>query len=150
MKAAFFKEHGGAEKIEFGEQPDPKVNDDEVLIRVKACALNHLDIWVRRGWPGLKLVLPHILGSDGAGVVADLGEGVTGIELGTRCVVDPGVNRYQDNYTRRGLDSVSPGYYIIGEHAPGFHAEYTVAPAANILPLPDGQSFASAAAASLA
>jgi NADPH:quinone reductase-like Zn-dependent oxidoreductase len=81
--------------------------------------------------------------------VAALGEGVTGIELGMRCAIDPGVNRYADAYTRRGLDSVSPGYYIIGEHAPGFHAEYAVVPAANLLPLPDHGDFAAAAAASL-
>jgi NADPH:quinone reductase-like Zn-dependent oxidoreductase len=149
MKALVFYEHGDLDKLQITQVPRPVPGPGEVLVEVKASALNHLDIWVRRGWPGLKLTMPHILGADGAGVVAALGEGVTGIEVGTGCAIDPGVNRYQDDYTRRGLDSVSPGYYIIGEHAPGFHAEYAVVPATGLLPLPDGVDFVTAAAASL-
>jgi len=149
MKALVFHEHGELDKLQIADVPRPEPGPGEVLMEVKASALNHLDIWVRRGWPGLKLTMPHILGADGAGVVAALGEGVTGIEVGTRYAIDPGVNRYQDDYTRRGLDSVSPGYYIIGEHAPGFHAEYAIIPATNLLPLPDDVDFSSAAAASL-
>ncbi len=149
MKALVFHEHGELDKLQIADVPQPKPGPGEVLIEVKASALNHLDIWVRRGWPGLRLTMPHILGADGAGIVAALGEGVTGVEVGTRCVIDPGVNRYADHYTRRGLDSVSPGYYIIGEHAPGFHAEYAVVPAINVVPLPDEVGFAPAAAASL-
>ena len=149
MKALVFHEHGELDKLQIADVPRPEPGPGEVLMEVKASALNHLDIWVRRGWPGLKLTMPHILGADGAGVVAALGEGVTGVEVGTRYAIDPGVNRYQDDYTRRGLDSVSPGYYIIGEHAPGFHAEYAIIPATNLLPLPDDFDFSSAAAASL-
>jgi len=149
MKALVFHEHGELDKLQITDVPRPEPGPGEVLMEVKASALNHLDIWVRRGWPGLKLTMPHILGADGAGVVAALGEGVTGVEVGTRYAIDPGVNRYQDDYTRRGLDSVSPGYYIIGEHAPGFHAEYAIIPATNLLPLPDDVDFSSAAAASL-
>lgn len=149
MKALVFHEHGELDKLQIADVPRPEPGPGEVMMEVKASALNHLDIWVRRGWPGLKLTMPHILGADGAGVVAALGEGVTGIEVGTRYAIDPGVNRYQDDYTRRGLDSVSPGYYIIGEHAPGFHAEYAIIPATNLLPLPDDVDFSSAAAASL-
>ncbi len=149
MKALVFHEHGELDKLQIADVPRPEPGPGEVLIEVKASALNHLDIWVRRGWPGLKLTMPHILGADGAGVVAALGEGVTGVEVGTRYAIDPGVNRYQDDYTRRGLDSMSPGYYIIGEHAPGFHAEYAIIPATNLLPLPDDVDFSSAAAASL-
>jgi NADPH:quinone reductase-like Zn-dependent oxidoreductase len=149
MKALVFYHHGDLEVLQIAEVPRPEPGPGEVLIEVKASALNRLDIWVRRGWPGLKLPMPHILGADGAGVVAALGEGVTGIEVGSRCAIDPGVNRYQDKYTRRGLDSVSPGYFIIGEHAPGFHAEYAVVPATNLLPLPRGVDFTAAAAVSL-
>lgn len=149
MKALVFYEHGDLDKLQIADLPQPEPGPGEVLVEIKASALNHLDLWVLRGWPGLKLQLPHILGADGAGVVAALGQGVTGIEVGTRCALDPGVNRYQDEYTRRGLDSVSPGYYILGEHAPGFHAERALAPAANVLPLPDDVDFSSAAAASL-
>jgi NADPH:quinone reductase-like Zn-dependent oxidoreductase len=149
MKALIFYEHGDLDALKIGDVPRPEPGPGEVLVGIKASALNHLDIWVRRGWPGRKLAMPHILGADGAGVVAALGEGVTGIEVGTGCAIDPGVNLYQDDFTRRGLDSVSPGYYIIGEHAPGFHAEYAVVPATNLLPLPDDVDFAPAAAASL-
>jgi NADPH:quinone reductase-like Zn-dependent oxidoreductase len=155
MKALVFYEHGGLDKLQVAQVPCPEPGPGQVLLEIKASALNHLDIWVRRGWPGLQLEKPHILGADGAGVVAALGEGVTGIDVGTPCAVDPGVNRYEDEYTRRGLDSLSPGYYIIGEHAPGFHAEYAVVPASNLLPLPTDVdfapwgSFATAAAASL-
>lgn len=149
MRALVFFEHGDLDKLQIADVPRPEPGPGQALLEIKASALNHLDIWVRRGWPGLKLDLPHIMGADGAGVVVALGEGVTGIEVGTRCAIDPGVNRYPDDYTRRGLDSVSPGYYIIGEHAPGFHAEYGVAPAGNLLPLPDYVDFPAAAAASL-
>ncbi|UCC89343.1 MAG: zinc-binding dehydrogenase [Anaerolineales bacterium] len=149
MRALVFYEHGGLDKLQIADVPQPEPGPGEALIEVRASALNHLDIWVRRGWPGLKLSMPHILGADGAGIVVALGEGVTGIEMGTRCAIDPGVNRYADHYTRRGLDSVSPGYYILGEHAPGFHAEYALVPVANLLPLPDEVGFISAAAASL-
>jgi len=155
MKALVFYEHGELDKLHIADVPQPQPGPGEVLVQVKASALNHLDIWVRRGWPGLKLSLPHVLGADGAGIVAALGEGVTGVEVGARCAIDPGVNRYADEYTRRGLDSVSPGYYIIGEHAPGFHAEYAVVPAVNLLPIPAEansapyRDLASAAAASL-
>jgi NADPH:quinone reductase-like Zn-dependent oxidoreductase len=149
MQALVFFEHGGLDRLRVAEVPRPQPGPGQALIQVKASALNHLDIWVRRGWPGLKLDLPHVLGADGAGVVVELGEGTSGIEVGTRCAVDPGVNRYEDEYTRRGLHSLSPGYYIIGEHAPGLHAEYAVVPASNLLPLPDEVDFATAAAASL-
>jgi NADPH:quinone reductase-like Zn-dependent oxidoreductase len=149
MRALAFYEHGGPDKLQIADLPRPEPGPGEVSIEIRASALNHLDIWVRRGWPGLKLALPHILGADGAGIVAALGEGVTEIEVGMRCAIDPGVNRYADDNTRRGLDSVSPGYYIIGEHAPGFHAEYAVVPATNVLPLPDDVDFSLAAAASL-
>ena len=155
MKALVFYEHGDLDRLQVAEVPCPEPGRGRVLLEVKASALNHLDIWVRRGWPGLQLDKPHVLGADGAGIVAALGEGVTGIDVGTPCAVDPGVNRYEDEYTRRGLDSLSPGYYILGEHAPGFHAEYAIVPASNLLPLPRDidfapwGGFAAAAAASL-
>jgi NADPH:quinone reductase-like Zn-dependent oxidoreductase len=149
MKALVFYEHGDLDKLQITDLPRPEPGPGEVLVEIKASALNHLDLWVLRGWPGLKLQLPHVLGADGAGVVAGVGPGVTGIEVETRCALDPGVNRTQDEYTRRGLDSVSPGYYILGEHAPGFHAEYALVPAANVLPLPDDVDYSTAAAASL-
>ena len=73
MKALFFKKHGGLEAIQYGDVPDPSPGPNEVLVRVGACAINHLDVWVRRGWPGLKLELPHWGAADVAGEIVQLG-----------------------------------------------------------------------------
>ncbi|MFP5213103.1 MAG: zinc-binding dehydrogenase [Acidobacteriota bacterium] len=146
MKALCFHEHGGPEVIRCEDVPDPKPGPGEVLLRVKACALNHLDIWVRRGWPGLKLPMPHWGGSDMAGVVEGLGEGVTGWQPGQRVVVNPGFNTTEDEFTLKGEHSVSPGYHILGEQIRGGLAEYAVVPARNLALMPDGLSFPEAAA----
>lgn len=146
MKALFFDEHGGPEVLRHGDVPDPKPGPGEVLLEVKACALNHLDIWVRRGWPGLKLPMPHWGGSDVAGVVRALGSGVKGWAVGRRVLVDPGISIVSDEHTRRGEDSVSPGYHILGEHCRGGLAELVAVPAANLLPMSEGMDFPEAAA----
>jgi NADPH:quinone reductase-like Zn-dependent oxidoreductase len=146
MKALCFKEHGGLEVIRHEDVPAPTPGRGEVLLRVKACALNHLDIWVRRGWPGLKLEMPHWGGSDVAGVIVGLGEGVDRWEIDQRVAVDPGFNRAEDEFTRRGEDSLSPGYSILGEHMRGGLAEYVVVPARNLVAMPEGLDFPSAAA----
>jgi len=113
---------------------------------VRACSLNFLDIWVRRGWPGLKLEMPHWCGADVAGEIAALGENVSGWQVGQRVVVDPGVNLVEDEYTRSGEDSVSPGYHILGEHRRGGAAEYLAIPARNLAAMPDDIDFPAAAA----
>ncbi len=146
MKALCFYEHGELDVLRYTDLPDPRPGPGEVLVQVKACALNHLDIWVRRGWPGLKLPMPHVGGSDVAGVIAALGEGVTGWEVGQRVVVDPGITTREDEWTRRGETSVSPGYTILGEHRWGGCAEYVVVPASNLLTIPEGFDFPEAAA----
>jgi len=150
MKAVFFERHGELDVLRHGEVPDPSVTPGRVVVRVKACALNYLDIWVRRGWPGLKLEMPHWCGADVAGEIAAVGDGVSGWAAGQRVVVDPGINRVQDEYTRRGEASVSPGYHILGEHVRGGAAEYVAVPAENLAPMPDGLDFPQAAAPLLA
>jgi NADPH:quinone reductase-like Zn-dependent oxidoreductase len=150
MKAVFFERHGESEVLRYGDVPDPAAAPGLVVVRVKACALNYLDIWVRRGWPGLKLALPHWCGADVAGEIAAVGDGVSGWTSGQRVVVDPGINRVQDEYTRRGEASVSPGYHILGEHVRGGAAEYVAVPAENLAPMPDGLDFPQAAAPLLA
>jgi NADPH:quinone reductase-like Zn-dependent oxidoreductase len=117
-----------------------------VLIRVRACALNFLDIWVRRGWPGLKLEMPHWCGADVAGEIVELGENVADWQVGQRVVVDPGVNLFEDEYTRRGRDSVSPGYDVLGEHMRGGAAEYLAISAGNLAAMPADMDFPEAAA----
>ncbi len=92
--------------------------------------------------PGIKVTLPHIGGSDGAGNVAELGPGVSGMSVGDRVGIDPGISTRVDEWTRRGRDSLSPGYQILGEHRGGTFAEQVVVPAANVLPIPAAMSFA--------
>jgi NADPH:quinone reductase-like Zn-dependent oxidoreductase len=113
---------------------------------VCATALNHLDVFVRRGWPGLDLEMPHWGGSDVAGEIAELGEGVTGWELGQRVVVDPGITTREDEFVRRGEHSLSPGYVILGEDVRGGHAEFVAVPAHNLIAMPEGWGFPEAAA----
>jgi len=146
MKALCFYEHGDLDVLRYDDVPDPEPGPGEVLVQVRACALNHLDVWVRRGWPGLKLEMPHWSGADVAGEVVGLGEGVTGWEVGQRVVADPGVSTREDEFTRRGEHSLSPGYVIRGEHIRGGQAEYVTLPAANLMLIPDGWDFPQAAA----
>lgn len=146
MKALYFNEHGEAEVLRYGDVPDPVAGRGEVLVRVKACALNHLDIWVRKGWPGLELELPHWGGSDIAGVIEEVGEGVTAWKPGQRVVVDPGINPVEDEYTRNGDHSMSPAFKILGEHRRGGLAETIAVPASKLVEIPPGIDFPAAAA----
>ncbi len=146
MKALHFSRHGELDVVQYGDVPDPVLQAGQVLVKVRACAINHLDIWVRRGWPGLNLAMPHWCGADVAGEVAQLGEGVAGWRTGQKVVVDPGVSTREDEFTRRGEASVSPGYHILGEQVPGGAAEYLAVPASNLLPMPENLDFPEAAA----
>jgi NADPH:quinone reductase-like Zn-dependent oxidoreductase len=141
VKALCFFEHGELDVLRYADVPDPQPGPGQVLVRVRACALNHLDVFVRRGWPGLKLALPHWCGADVAGEVAALGEGVTGWSVGQRVVLDPGVTTAEDEFTRRGEHSVSPGYVIRGEQVPGGQAEFVLAAPEDLMPIPDGWDF---------
>lgn len=146
MKALYFEEHGELDVIQYGEVPEPETGPGQIKIRVRATALNYLDIWVRRGWPGLKLEMPHWCGADMAGEIVELGKGVTGWQVGQRIVADPGVNLYEDEYTRRGEHCVSTGYHVLGEHQRGGAAEYMVLPADGLAAMPDDVDFPEAAA----
>jgi NADPH:quinone reductase-like Zn-dependent oxidoreductase len=146
MKALYFNQHGELDAIRYGEVPDPVVGPDDVLVRVRACALNHLDIWVRRGWPSLRLEMPHWCGADVSGEIFQVGSAVSEWRSGQRVVVYPGINLFEDEYTRRGEESVSPGYAILGEHVRGGAAEFISVPAGNLLALPENIEFPDAAA----
>ncbi len=135
MKAAYFEAHGGLEKIKFGHILRPSPGPGEVLVRVKACALNHLDIWTRQGMPGVKIPLPHILGCDIAGEVEKIGHGVRGISAGQKVVVAPGTSCGRCSYCREGWDSLCSDYKIMGLQVNGGYAEFAVAPARNIIPV---------------
>lgn len=149
MLALGFKQHGDASVMEVFETNIPKPKAHEVLLEVKASAFNRLDLWVRAGWPGLKLALPHISGSDAAGVIKECGSDVEVFSVGDRVALDPGLNLYDDEFTANGENSVSPGYKIIGEQLPGTHTQYLAVPARNCLKLPEHISFESAAACGL-
>ena len=146
MKALYFEEHGNLDVVRYGNVPDPVTSPDDAVVRVRACALNHLDIWVRRGWPGLKLEMPHWCGADVAGDIAEIGRNVSGWKVGQPVVVDPGISLIDDEHTRRGEDSLSPGYHVLGEHTRGGAAEYLAVPAANLVPMPEGWEYPDAAA----
>lgn len=149
MKAAYFEGHGGPEVMQVGELPAPVAGPGEVVVEVRAAALNHLDLWTRRGLPGLALELPHIGGSDVAGVVAETGEGVRGWEEGTRVVVNPSLWCGRCEWCARGEHSLCREYRILGEHVGGGLAERVAVPARNLLAVPDGLDLERVAAAPL-
>ncbi len=146
MKAAYIEGHGGLDAIRFGELPDPAPGPGQIRIRVKAGALNHLDIFVRGGMPGIPSAFPHVLGSDGAGVVESAGPGATGVKIGDEVVLNPGINCGTCEFCLRGEHSLCVSFRLLGEHISGTFAEYVVAPAINAYPKPASLSWEEAAA----
>ena len=146
MKAALFHEFGGPDKVRVEEVPTPTPGPGEALVRVHACSLNHLDLWVLGGLPALKTPLPFWTGCDIAGEVAALSPGVTGPAPGTRVAVNPSLSCGTCEWCVKGEDSLCVRYGILGEHVRGGLAEYVTVPAGNLLPLPDHVSFEEAAA----
>ncbi|MGH7458800.1 MAG: zinc-binding dehydrogenase [Longimicrobiaceae bacterium] len=144
MRAVAFHEHGGPEVLRLEERPRPEPGRGEVLVEVRAVGLNHLDLWVRRGLP-IEIEMPHIGGSDLAGVVAAVGEGVERVEGGERVVVNPALGCGRCSWCAGGEVSLCADFKIIGEHLNGGLAEYALAPAGNVYRLPDSLSFEQAA-----
>jgi NADPH:quinone reductase-like Zn-dependent oxidoreductase len=145
MKAVIFSQHGGTEVLRYTDVPEPKAGPNDVLVRVRACALNHLDIWVRRGMPGVSIPLPHIGGSDIAGEVAAVGGEVTHIRVGERVILAPGVSCEHCERCLAGSDNECRKYSLLGYMYDGGYAEYVKAPAVNALPMPPKLSFEEAA-----
>lgn len=145
MKAIAFKKHGDESVLEAMELPEPKLAANGVLVRVKAVALNHLDLWVRNGWPGLKLEFPHVLGSDIAGIVEKVGPEVADLKPGDPVLVNPGLSCGHCERCLAGEDNLCRKYSIIGEHTRGGYAEFYAAVRQNILPKPARLSFEEAA-----
>lgn len=144
MKALFFEKHGGPEVLQYGERPEPEVHAGEVRIAIRAAALNHLDIFVRNGIPGVPL--PQIPGADGAGVVDAVGSGVEGVAPGDRVLIQPGLYCNVCEFCRGGEQCLCVKYGILGEHTAGTFAEKAVVPVRNVFPIPEGLSFEEAAA----
>ncbi|MBI3288843.1 MAG: zinc-binding dehydrogenase [Elusimicrobia bacterium] len=147
MKAAILKAFGGPENLALAEIADPVPGPGEVLLRVRACALNHLDLWIRGGLPGSKVQTPHILGSDVAGEVEALGPGVGGVDIGARVAVDPGRSCGACAACRGGREPDCPDFGIVGAYGglPGGYAERLAVPADRLLPIPPSLSFIEAA-----
>lgn len=149
MKAILFHRHGGPDVLEYTDYPDPSPAAGQVLVRLRAAALNRVDLFTREGWPGIKLALPHIPGADGAGEVAAVGEGAQDIEVGQRVVINANLSCGHCPACLAGADNRCRDWHLLGETVKGTYAEYVAIPAANVLPVPADFDLAAAAAASL-
>ncbi len=145
MKAIYFEKHGGPEVLKVGQRPDPEPGPDEVRVRIRAAALNHLDILVRNGLENVRIALPQIPGGDGAGEVDTVGAGA-GFAPGDRVLIQPGVYCNVCEYCRAGEQSLCVKFKLLGEHLPGTFAELVVVPARNVFAIPGSMSFEDAAA----
>jgi 2-desacetyl-2-hydroxyethyl bacteriochlorophyllide A dehydrogenase len=149
MRCVRIHEHGGIDKLVQDEIPVPEIGPTDVLVQVKATSINRLDLWVRQGLPGVKFPLPLIPGVDAAGVVADVGEGVSHMRIGDRVVVAQGISCGHCKHCLDGDDNLCKEYRLIGEHRDGADAEFIVVPGRNIQGLPQNVTFETAAASAL-
>lgn len=141
MKAVVFREHGGVDTLTYTDMEKPKISPYEVLVKVKACALNHLDIWVRQGLPGVEIPMPHILGCDIAGEVAEAGMEVKNFRPGDKVIIAPGVRCRKCVYCITNNDSMCSGFKIMGFQVQGGYAEFARAHVDNIIPISHKLSF---------
>ncbi len=155
MKTVFFRQHGGPEVLEYTDFPASEPKPGEALVRVRAAALNRMDVMVRNGWPGLKLELPHINGADGAGEVIALGSPLPntgegpGVRAGDRVVINANLGCGQCDYCLSGWDNMCREWHLLGETVRGTYAEYICLPVRQLYKLPGDFDFHAAAAAAL-
>ncbi len=149
MKAIRFHEYGDVDVLRYEDAPTPTIGPTEVLINLKAAALNHLDLWVRSGARERNIPLPHIGGSDGAGIIAEVGNTVTNVKVGDRVVISPGLGCGSCAMCLDGKDNLCSSYHVLGTKEDGTYAEYVKVPANNVVLLPSSIGFEEAAAASL-
>jgi NADPH:quinone reductase-like Zn-dependent oxidoreductase len=150
MKAAFFKEHGGSDKILYADYRDPRAESGEVVVRVRACALNQVDMLLLDGRFPPPEGLPHVNGCEVAGTVETMGAGVKGLTAGQRVVIFPGFSCGVCEYCLRGERTVCVRYGYLGAHKDGGYAELVKVPAVNVVPLPESISFEAGASVPLA
>ena len=148
MKAICIREFGGIDKLKLEDIPKPTPGTGQALIRVKTAALNRLDIWVRKGRPGLTIADAHVMGSDAAGYVEAFGPGCenANVNVGEEVIVHPGVSCMKCEYCLRGRQNECASYKLIGFQVPGVYAEFAVVPAVNLFPKPAQLSWEEAAA----
>ena len=145
MKSVVFHQHGGPEVLKYEDAPDPKIRPNEVLVRVRACAMNHLDLWVRAGIPSVPIPLPHIPGSDVSGEIAQIGSEVSTVRVGQKVVLVPGVTCGKCAACVSGQDNHCRQFTNLGYMIDGGCAEFVRAPEVNCLPYPENLSFEEAA-----
>src|SRR5688572_11228997 len=146
MKAIVMRAHGGPEVLRHEDFPDPVAAPGEALVRVRACALNHLDLWTRKGEAGRSPAFPHILGCDISGEIAALPAAVSGLSVGQRVMLSPGTSCGRCRMCLSGEDSSCREYRILGAQIHGGYAELVRCPLANVIPIPQSVSFEDAAA----
>ena len=146
MKAVRFYDHGGSDRLRYEDVPDPVPGPGEIVVRVKACALNYLDLWERKGLPGVLIPLPHISGSDIAGIIESVGLGVRHLKPGDRTLVNPGLSCMHCEHCYQGNDNQCREYSVLGYLSDGGYAELVKIPAVNALPYPGEMPFSEAAA----
>ena len=149
MKAVRFHEHGGLDVLKYEDAPEPEIQPNDVLVKVKACALNHLDLWLRSGVRAWKLPMPHTLGADISGEVARVGSLVKHVKPGDAVLLAPGISCGQCEACWKGLDSACRWFTIFGLMVDGGYAEYVKSPEQNVIPIPGDLNFDEAAAVPL-
>jgi NADPH:quinone reductase-like Zn-dependent oxidoreductase len=149
MRAIVFERHGGPEVLELRELPGPAIRPDEVRVEVKACGINHLDLWVRRGLPGLVVEMPHVLGNDVAGVAAEVGAAVRHVKPGDRLLLLPTLSCGVCPACLAGDDNLCRHHDVLGRKRNGGYAEQVAVPGANCLPCPENLTWEQAAAVPL-
>jgi NADPH:quinone reductase-like Zn-dependent oxidoreductase len=149
MRAAVIQEHGGLDRVSVKEVSQPRLVEDEVILKVHSAGLNHLDIWVRKSRPGLEIAMPHILGSDAAGVVIAAGIDVTNVHVGDEVILNPGLSCGCCEYCNRGEQSECISFGIVGMSRQGTFAEQVPVPVRNVFPKPSHMNFDEAGAFAL-
>jgi NADPH:quinone reductase-like Zn-dependent oxidoreductase len=146
MKAVLLEAHGGPERLRTLELPEPQPRPGEALVRVRACALNHIDLWLRKGIPGQSVNFPHLLGLDIAGDIVALPVPAEGLAEGQRVMLSPGTSCGRCRECLSGIDNACRRFRILGVHLPGGYAEFVRCPVANLVPIPERISYDEAAA----
>ena len=149
MKSIRIHEHGGIDKVVIDEISAPIPKSNEVIVKIKATSVNHLDIWVRNGLRNVQVPFPLILGSDGAGTISDVGSQISDLKVGDRVLISPATSCGRCEQCLNGRDNLCADYKILGEHCDGVDAELVAVKRENIFKLPDNVTFEAAAASAL-